>query len=705
MESFKEGPAKKELDKAKLESAIERIDLAYFVSIFFGIINLAFDVYKTRVLSFSEHQSLIIITFGVMILFKKWINKHQSSIKFLSFCYGEIVNWIIIYLAFVKEKRCDILWAQLSPLVVIYYQSYLIDTMTSMIILSLKHTAQWTIISYYFSKLETQDYATITTSVIGEFLLLIICWYLEHIQSLDLCTSKVKIESANRKLSSLIEAVPQCISVIAESSDTVFINSTLKKLLLKDSLGNYLQSSTYYSRYKQQIPGTQILEDIKSSFELTLNTQIVYGITENKNELIEWTGKVDTWEESKVLILYGKNVTQLIKLEKENNENNYKSMLLRTVSHELRTPTNSMLVMAESLLETKELSEKNLEKAKIISSSCGYLLCLINDLLDYAQIMAGSLKILKTSFNLVKLLNECLSIFEIELKKKKINSSIVFKNKIPETLISDPHRLRQIILNLLSNAKKFTNQGSITLEIKYVNSKLMISCIDTGIGINNIKQSKIFTEFGKIENISLNPQGVGLGLFISNMLVHKLGGNGIDVKSKENEGSVFSFDIIVEKIDCEGASSSDDEKLNEIIIPIFNIRSSITKSKILIVDDTYFNVLAYTQILTGEGFLCEYAMNGAEAVTKVIENKYDCIIMDCEMPVMDGWQATKALNGMLASGKINILPPIIGATAYDIESVQFKCQQSGMDDIIIKPCPKSTILDKLCHWIEVKKIH
>ena len=702
MDNIKKESIQKELDKAKLDSSIKRINIAYYLTLIFGMINIMLDIIKSGLFTMSEHRVLFFISYGTMILFNSSINKHKSWGKYFSFWYGEAINWALMYLTFVHEKECDIIWAQLTPLIIIYYQGYLIHTIPYMIGLSLKYTVQWTAASYYFSKLNAQNSVVMISAIIAEFISIIICLYLDHIQNLDLCTSKVKIKLANRKLKSLIEAIPQCISVISDQGDPVFINSTLKNLLVEENLTNCLKSSTYYNRYKQQIPGTQILEDIKNSFKLDLSTQIVYGITENKNELIEWTGKIDTWEESKVLILYGKNVTQLIKLEKENNENNYKSMLLRTVSHELRTPTNSMLVMAESLLESKELSEESIEKAKIITGSCGYLLCLINDLLDYSQIMAGSLKILKIPFNLVKLVHECLKFFEIELKKSNINAYIVFKTRIPNELISDPYRIKQIILNLLSNAKKFTNHGSITLEIAFLKPKLIISCIDTGIGIDSAKLSQIFTIFGKIENSSLNPQGVGLGLFISNMLVRKLGGSGLDVVSKLNEGSIFSFDIIAEPFEQIKLSSVDKE-VNKMLFPALSIRKPINNLKILIVDDTYFNILAYTQILTGEGFLCEYAINGSEAIKKIMENEYDCILMDCEMPVMDGWQATQKLKEMLASGKLKILPSIIGVTAHNLESVKFKCIESGMDDIIIKPCSKSIILNKLYNCIEVKK--
>ena len=403
------------------------------------------------------------------------------------------------------------------------------------------------------------------------------------------------------------------------------------------------------------------------------------------------------------MIIFGKEVTELIKLQKESMENKYKSSLLRTVSHELRTPTNAMLTMAQCLLESNQLSKENLERVNIMSSSCTYLLCLINDLLDYAQIMAGCLKILKVSFDLKKLLTECLKVIEIELSYTEVKSDIIYLTSIPEEMISDPYRIKQIVINLLSNAKKFTKKGSIILEVAYEDYDLMISCKDTGTGIEEEKISKLFTLFGKLEDTLMNPQGVGLGLYISNMLVHELGGKDIEVKSKLGEGASFSFCIKVESVHHSLSGSDVADENSNIMMPCNVAAKLLKKDSILIVDDTYFNILAYVQIFKSEGFECFYALNGNEAIEKTKKYTYDCIIMDCEMPTLDGWQATKQLKKLSLAGEINKLPPIIGASSHDTDSIKYKCIDSGMDDIIFKPCPRKDIINKVRHWIEASK--
>ena len=393
-------------------------------------------------------------------------------------------------------------------------------------------------------------------------------------------------------------------------------------------------------------------------------------------------------------------MTDLIRLEKESSENSYKSALLITVSHELRTPTNAMLAMSETLLDCKELSKENIERVTIITSSCSYLLCLINDLLDYAQIMAGCLKIVKIPFNLPNLLKECLTIFDIELKKADIHSSIKFINEIPSEVITDPYRLKQIIINLLGNAKKFTQKGSIKLRISYSTPIITISCKDTGTGIEESKVSNLFKSFGKLENTVLNPLGVGLGLYISNMLIHELGGNGLKVSSILGKGSTFTFQIPITPIIIAGSETDVADENSNISFPISTSTKLFEKAHILIVDDTYFNILAYFQIFTGEGIICDHAMNGAEAIEKVKGAKFDLILMDCEMLGMNGWETTIFLKELAAKGEINRVPPIIGTTAYDSESVKSQCIVAGMDDLLSKPCPKKDTIQKIMHWIE-----
>ena len=404
------------------------------------------------------------------------------------------------------------------------------------------------------------------------------------------------------------------------------------------------------------------------------------------------------------MILYARDISRIISLEKESTENKYKSVLLRTVSHELRTPTNAMLNITRLLKESNDLSKENKENLNIIYCSCTYLLCLINDLLDYSQIMAGCLKIVPVKFDLIELISDCLKLVEMQVGSRPISIQFIQNAPTPINIVTDPNRLKQILLNLLGNSLKFTQSGTITLELSYLNKQIKFNIKDTGIGIPSNKLNHIFKQFGKVEETtSMNPQGAGLGLFISNMLAYKLGGNGIEVHSKEGSGSCFSFNIITKEEIIE-------EKSDPIVRtgkPLHKRSTSFENDliNILIVDDTYFNILAYQKIFDSEGYKCDYAGNGKEAIIKIKEKKYDLVFMDCEMPILNGWATTAKLKKIQKKGKIALLPPIIGNTSYNDDDIRDTCINSGMDDVIIKPCPKEELISKVHFWISASKMN
>ena len=399
--------------------------------------------------------------------------------------------------------------------------------------------------------------------------------------------------------------------------------------------------------------------------------------------------------------MFGKKVTHLIQLEKESLENQYKSALLITVSHELRTPINAVIAISEMIKSSEDISKENEERLDIISGTSTYQLCLINDLLDFAQIIAGCLKISQIPFNINNLLVECLRLIKIQLQGYDIKVELKTFN-LPEIITSDPYRIKQIILNLLSNAKKFTKQGVITLEAKHSEQYLTIKCTDTGIGIPKDKMSLLFKNFGKIENsFSINPQGVGLGLTISNMLVMKLGGQKINVWSELEKGSCFSFTIKLGDSQDSALEIPDENSIT-------NLPSTITKSmpykiEILIVDDVYFNIIALIQILKNENFNCSYSLNGEDAIFKIKTKNYACVLMDCEMPIMDGWETTRQIFLLKANHKIDVIPIIIGCTAHSSEKIRLKCVEAGMSDVIVKPCPKEFLVLKVNYWIQKSK--
>lgn len=685
----------KDLLENKTVWGLKRLNLAFYISIILGSFNIISEVLSKGILENWAYKLILLIVYGSFILINKSINKNHDLVKYVSFTFGEILIWVLIYFAYVEEPECALIWVQLSTFVMVFYQSYLMISIKSIIFLSVKNTLEWVVAGIYFSSINMDNFAPFVSGIFALPIFIFACTYFEYLQDIDLCKAKKIAEDSSLKISSLIEAIPDNICVISQRLIEAFMNSSMEVLLNSMPISEYLEKLQYHIRYSRDNNiGNCIINDIESAFLLEIGSQITFGVTKRDQEYIEWSGKLVIWEGTLSLILFSKNVSKLIQLEKDSIENQYKSTLLSTVSHELRTPSNAMLSMVDLIKSSGSISEENMSRLDLITSSCSYLLCLINDLLDYSQIMAGSLKISNISFNIEKILNECIKLIQVQLQYSSITLHVKYLTQVPRTLISDPYRIKQILLNLLSNARKFTKSGTISIDVLYNAPNLHFLCQDTGIGIPEEKINLLFKEFGKIHDAQLNPLGVGLGLYISNMLVYELSGSGIKVDSTLGKGSCFSFSVVVQE-----AENSDEEEIPEenanVNLPDVNGKKIEKNKEILIVDDVYFNILAYMQILKSEGYNCSIAQNGLEAIEAVAKKEFACVLMDCEMPMMNGWEATVELKRMESIGKIKKMPPVIGCTAHSSETVKYQCFASGMVDFIVKPSPRELIIEKI----------
>ena len=689
------------LNDIKQKSAVTRLlcanQFTMIVLVVRCIAELITNDLKKNSLSLIIGAIAYLLHFGLPIVIKKY----ERHAKKISLILGELATFNMIMLAFKHHAHIDVFWIQSGVLVSFFYQGFLLSSIKYIIFFSIKQVLLWFLAGLYFEKIPLLDLGALLYSTVCLIILYYAFAYYDYLKDIDMCKSKLEVQITNNKLVSIVESISDIILVISSKYDTLFENPAFKYFVKDKSIVDYFKESKYQRNYAENWKqNNDILQDINLAFSLNIGNEINFGITQYNNELIEWRGKLIIWENSLSMILFGKNVTNLLKLQKESNESEYKSALLRTVSHELRTPINAILAMTQ-MIKTTNVTEDNVERLDAISASCSYQLCLINDLLDFAQIIAGCLKISMVSFNIFHLLSECINLIEVQIKNSPVTFSLKV-SELPENLISDPHRIKQILLNLLSNAKKFTLTGSITLDVVYSNGYLNVRCIDTGIGIPSEKLSILFTQFGRInESSSINPQGVGLGLLISNMLVKELGGDGIKVESEVNQGTCFSFNL---KAD-EGKEILDIADENtQIYIPSIFTKSLTQKFEVLIVDDTYFNILAYAQIFKNEGIICGYSLDGEDAIKKLKKRYYSCVLMDCEMPIMDGWETTKKIIDMEIKKEILYSPVVIACTANNVEDIQQKCLDAGMDDIITKPCAKEFLIAKVKHWIKNIKV-
>jgi len=361
-----------------------------------------------------------------------------------------------------------------------------------------------------------------------------------------------------------------------------------------------------------------------------------------------------------------------------------KQQFLSNMSHEIRTPMNAIIGFTKVVLKT-ELSAKQKEYLTAIKISGDSLIVLINDILDLAKVDAGKMTFEKVPFNLALSISAMLHLFEPKIQEKNIELVKIYDNRIPKMLLGDPVRLHQIILNLVSNAVKFTAQGKITVSVNMISeddAQVTIEFIvaDTGIGI---KESKIKSIFGDFQQATSGTSrlygGTGLGLAIVKHLVEPQGGT-LSVKSKINEGTSFSFTLSFQKTDIQV----------EADMEILDIDDEFKNIKVLVVEDIALNQLLMKTILDEFGFERDIASNGKIAIEKLQAKSFDIILMDLQMPEMNGFEATEYIRKTLNS-KI----PIIALTA-DVTTVDLaKCRDAGMNDYIAKPVDEKILYSKI----------
>ena len=361
-----------------------------------------------------------------------------------------------------------------------------------------------------------------------------------------------------------------------------------------------------------------------------------------------------------------------------------KQQFLSNMSHEIRTPMNAMLGFTRVALKT-DLSAKQKEYLTAIKTSGDSLIVLINDILDLAKVDAGKMEFEQKPFKLADSMGVLLHLFEPKIQEKNLTLKIKYDEKIPEILRGDATRLHQIILNLLSNAVKFTNVGTITVSVKLLHkdgekATVEFAVSDTGIGIAADKIDKIFDNFHQAASDTNRLfGGTGLGLAIVKQLVTAQNGT-IEVESTVGKGSTFSFSLNF------GRTEKEVEYADEIEI----LDTEFKNIKILVVEDMLLNQLLMKTILDDFGFERDIAENGKLAIEQLKMKTYDLILMDLQMPEMNGFEATKYIRNTLKSD-IPIIALTADVTTADVE----KCTAVGMNDYIAKPVDERILYSKI----------
>jgi signal transduction histidine kinase/ActR/RegA family two-component response regulator len=395
-------------------------------------------------------------------------------------------------------------------------------------------------------------------------------------------------------------------------------------------------------------------------------------------------------------IQHGKKIEAELKEAKDKAEqmSQAKGEFLANMSHEIRTPMNGVMGTLQ-LLEDTDLSIEQKDFVKTAHKSAEALLAILNDILDLSKIEAGKLDFENIAFNLKQIIKDIVTLYSLKAEQQGVSLVQQLDDQLPDALIGDPTRMRQVIVNLVSNALKFTQQGEVKISVNVIKSynesvDLKIAVSDSGIGISQGAQKTLFNAFTQADSSTTRKYGgTGLGLAIVNQLVDLMGGT-LGLDSIEGKGSTFWF----------SANFLSTEEIPDPATDVVSANKSLKlDANVLLVEDNAINQMVAQKMLEKVGLKATLASNGVEAIKHLSEQQFDLVLMDCQMPEMDGFEATREIRKHNIQAINQQTIPIIAMTANVMSGDRERCLEVGMDDYIGKPIQRDKLEVVLRKWL------
>ncbi len=528
-----------------------------------------------------------------------------------------------------------------------------------------------------------------------------------------------ELRESERRLADIIDFLPDATLVIDKNGHVIAWNRAMEKMT-----GITSEEMLAKGNYEYAIPLHGKRRPIL--IDLVLNPNEAY---EQKYEVFRKKGKVlfgefsSTHLKNECVYLFGaasalydsngvevgaietlRDITAWKQIEKEltearctaENATKAKSDFLANMSHEIRTPLNGVIGMTSMLLDT-DLSAEQREFAKTAVSGADALLTVVNDILDFSKIEAGKLDFEHIDFDLHSTIDSLAEMLKPQASEKGLELVCCIDPEVSSLVQGDPGRLRQVLLNLTTNALKFTEKGEVRIHVDskaetHDQVELFFEVKDTGMGIPEERAHRLFKSFSQVDSSTTRKYGgTGLGLAICKKLVEMMGGQ-IGLESLEGKGSTFWFTVVLDKQVAEKKASSS----KKIVTRPAMAEGRQQKFPILLAEDNPINRKVAMHILQKLGYAAEAVTDGRQAVEAFSKNRYDLVLMDVQMPVMDGYEATRAIR---ASSNGHSTMPILAMTASAMKGDREKCLDAGMDDYISKPVILHDLQAKIEKWV------